>query len=137
MLDNFAVPTQVEIPSINGPFGSIGVIEGDLLIPFAVNRMYFIHSVPEGAERGSHAHKVLKQLITCVHGSLKLSLTDGSNEFDFVLNNPKIGVVVPPGFWRTLTDFSANTVCVVLASHVYDESDYIRDYDEFLAWRRS
>ena len=129
------IPTAVEIPSIDGDYGSIGVVEGVSLLPFGVNRMYFIHGVPEKAERGSHAHRKLSQLILCVSGSLKLSLTDGLTHFDFTLNRPTIGVLIPPGFWRTLNDFSKGSVCVVLASDIYQESDYIRDYEEFLEWR--
>lgn len=131
------VPTAVDIPSIDGELGSIGVIEGKALLPFAVNRMYFIHNVPKGVERGSHAHRSLRQLIVCVSGSLNLSLTDGDNKYDFILTHPKEGVLVPPGYWRTLTNFSEGAVCVVLASDEYDESDYIRDYSEFLEWRRN
>ena len=97
--------------------------------------MYFIHNVPTGAERGSHAHKELKQLMICLSGSVEVDLDDGDETFSFVLKNPYQAIQVPSGYWRTLKNFSVDAVLVVLASSEYQESDYIRDYSEFLDWR--
>ena len=128
---------MVKLPNVENPLGSLGILEGPELVPFDIRRVYFIHSVPEGAVRGSHAHKELNQVIFAASGSLDLILDDGKSKYEFELNNASKAVQVPPGFWRTLKNFSTNAVCVVLASHLFDESDYIRDYDEFLKWRNS
>ncbi len=130
-------PKLIEFPHVDNPLGSLGILEGPELVPFEIKRVYFIHSVPEGSVRGSHAHKGLQQVIFAASGSLELILDDGKAKYEFELNDASKAVQVPPGFWRTLKNFSANAVCVVLASHLYDESDYIRDYDEFLNWRNT
>jgi dTDP-4-dehydrorhamnose 3,5-epimerase-like enzyme len=90
--------------------------------------------VPDGAERGSHAHKRLEQFIVAVNGSLTVKLDSGISAESFRLDSSKFGLYVPPGFWRDLSDFSHGAVCLVLASTKYDESDYIRNYQEFLLW---
>jgi len=132
-----STPTVIQLPHIFDSLGSLGIIQGAELLPFQVNRVYFIHSVSEGAVRGSHAHKKLQQLIFAASGSFDLILNDGEKSLEFQLHDPTIAVQVPRGYWRTLHNFSADAVCMVLASTAYDESDYIRDYDEFLRWRKS
>ena len=102
--------------------------------PFPIERVYFIHHVADGAVRGSHAHKDLRQLIVAVAGSFTVRLDNGRSAEDFHLDSPAVGLTVPPGYWRTLTDFSQGSAALVFASAVYDPSDYIRDYDEFVAW---
>jgi dTDP-4-dehydrorhamnose 3,5-epimerase-like enzyme len=135
MLEMPEIPTLVECPYITSDLGVLGVIEGTDILPFPVSRMYFIHNVPPGAERGSHAHKELKQLMMCLSGSVEVVLDDGDNTFTFVLKNSYQAIQVPSGYWRTLKNFSVDAVLVVLASNEYEESDYIRDRSEFLDWR--
>ena len=127
----------VVVPILVNPLGSIGVVEGAELLPFEVRRFYFIHNVPPGATRGSHAHRELHQLVVAVSGSVEVELDDGGERQSFSLDGPRVGLHIPPGYWRTLRDFAPNSVVAVLASHEYDESDYIRDYDTFVEWRRS
>lgn len=126
----------LSVPIVANPLGSIGVVEGAVLLPFEVRRFYFIHNVPPGATRGSHAHRQLRQLVVAVSGSVEVELDDGKERQTFSLNGPHVGLHIPPGYWRTLRDFAPQSVVAVLASHEYDESDYIRDYDKFLEWSR-
>jgi hypothetical protein len=127
-------PALVGVPVLADPLGSIGVVEGENLLPFRVRRFYFIRDVPAGATRGSHAHRNLEQLIIAVSGSVSVELDNGAATALFNLTGPNLALHVPPGYWRTLREFAPGTVIAVLASHEYDESDYIRDYDKFLAW---
>jgi mannose-6-phosphate isomerase-like protein (cupin superfamily) len=122
------------IPSVENALGSIGVLEDPSLVPFSVERVYFIYDVPEGSERGSHAHKHLEQFMVAASGSFTVELDSGLSKVSFVLDSPSVGLYVPPGMWRDLKSFAPNSVCLVLASTKYDESDYLRDYDEFLSW---
>ena len=122
------------IPSVENALGSIGVLEDLSLVPFSIQRVYYIYDVPEGSERGSHAHRTLEQFMVSASGSFTVELDSGVSKESFVLDDPAVGLYVPPGMWRDLKDFSPNSVCLVLASTKYDESDYIRDYEEFLSW---
>ena len=130
-----SAPRLIDIPTIWSPHGNIGVIESEQVLSFEVRRVYFITSVPPSAKRGSHAHKLLEQLIVATSGSLTVTLDSGSSTESFVLDSPNKGLYVPPGYWRDLVDFSEETVCLVLASTKYDEADYLRDYLEFKKWR--
>lgn len=116
--------------------GNISVVENDETVPFAVKRVYYLYDVPGGVERGGHAHKALQQLIVAVSGSFSVILDDGIVKRKFFLNRPYLGLLVKPGIWRVLEDFSSGSVCMVLASELYDSSDYIRDYQTFLDYRR-
>lgn len=116
--------------------GNITVIENGVTVPFDVKRTYYLYDVPGGESRGGHAHKDLHQLIVAASGSFTVTLDDGSVKRTFLLNRPYQGLLVVPGIWRTLDDFSSGAVCMVLASEGYDESDYIRDYNDFLALKR-
>jgi WxcM-like, C-terminal len=127
-------PGLVDIPLLVDPWGAIGVVEGSALLPFDVKRFYFIRDVPAGATRGSHAHKLLHQLVVAVHGSVTVDLDDGVNTHRFELTGPDVGLHLPPGYWRTLHDFAPASVVAVLASREYEAADYIRDYHEFVAW---
>ena len=122
------------IPSVANALGSIGVLEDSALVPFLIERVYYIYDVPERSERGSHAHKKLEQFIVAASGSFTVELDTGTTKESFVLDSPSVGLYVPPGMWRDLKDFSPNSVCLVLASTKYDEADYLRNYDEFLSW---
>ena len=112
--------------------GNLTVIENSVTVPFNVKRTYYLYDVPGGESRGGHAHKDLHQLIVAASGSFTVTLDDGSVKRTFLLNRPYQGLLVVPGIWRTLDDFSSGAVCMVLASEGYDEADYIRDYNEFL-----
>lgn len=127
-------PGLTEIPILTDYLGSIGVVEGKSLLPFDVRRFYFIRDVPDGATRGSHAHRNLKQVIIAVAGSVVVDLDDGTTTRSFKLGGPGVALQVPPGYWRTLREFAQGSIVAVLASSEYEEADYIRDYDEFIAW---
>lgn len=111
--------------------GDISVVENGKEVPFDVKRIYYLYDVPGGADRGGHAHKELYQLIVAASGAFTVELDDGTNRKTFTLNRPYQGLLVKPGIWRTLTDFSSGSICMVLASEKYDEKDYIREYGEF------
>lgn len=115
--------------------GDISVIENGETIPFDVKRIYYLYDVPGGESRGGHAHKELQQLILAASGSFTVTLDDGKVRRTFNLNRPYQGLLVKPGIWRTLDDFSSGSVCLVLASEKYDAVDYIRDYNEFVKFR--
>ena len=115
--------------------GDISVIENGETIPFDVKRIYYLYDVPGGESRGGHAHKELQQLILAASGSFTVMLDDGKVRRTFNLNRPYQGLLVKPGIWRTLDDFSSGSVCLVLASEKYDAADYIRNYDEFVKYR--
>lgn len=115
--------------------GDISVVENGKEVPFDVKRIYYLYDVPGGADRGGHAHKALYQLIVAASGAFTVVLDDGTNKKAFTLNRPYQGLLVKPGIWRTLTDFSSGSICMVLASEKYDESDYIRDYEAFEEYR--
>ncbi len=116
--------------------GDISVVENGKEVPFDVKRIYYLYDVPGGADRGGHAHKALYQLIIAASGSFTVTLDDGTNKKAFTLNRPYQGLYIKSGIWRTLTDFSSGSICVVLASEKYDEKDYIRSYDEFVEYRK-
>ena len=101
-----------------------------------MRRTYYLYDVPGGESRGGHAHRELSQLIIAASGSFTVTLDDGKVKRTFVLNRPYQGLYIVPGIWRTLDDFSTGAVCLVLASHGYDEADYIRDYDEFIKYKK-
>lgn len=116
--------------------GDISVVENGKEVPFDVKRIYYLYDVPGGADRGGHAHKELYQLIVAASGAFTVELDDGTNKKAFTLNRPYQGLLVKPGIWRTLTDFSSGSICMVLASEKYDENDYIRSYKEFVEFRK-
>lgn len=115
--------------------GNLSVVENGVTLPFDVKRVYYLYDIPGGESRGSHAHKELEQLIIAASGSFKVTLDDGKVKRTFFLNRPYQGLLVKPGMWRDLEDFSSGAVCMVLASEVYQAEDYIRDYDKFLEFK--
>lgn len=123
--------TVIEIDKHHHEKGNISVIENGITIPFDVKRVYYLYDVPGGQSRGGHAHKKLKQLIVAVSGSFNITLDDGNVKRTFLLNHPYQGLLVVPGIWRELGDFSSGSVCLVLASCPYESEDYIREYDDF------
>lgn len=117
--------------------GDISVVENGETVPFDTKRVYYLYDVPGGVDRGGHAHKDLKQLIVAVSGSFTVVLDDGTSKRSITLNRPYMGLLVVPGIWRVLEDFSSGSVCLVLASEKYDPADYIRDYSEFIEYKES
>lgn len=115
--------------------GNITVVENQNTVPFDIKRTYYLYDVPGGESRGGHAHKELSQLIIAASGSFTVTLDDGNVKRTFLLNRPYQGLYVVPGIWRTLDDFSSGAVCLVLASHGYDEKDYIRQYNDFIKYK--
>lgn len=122
----------VELPKISDPRGNLTFVESERHVPFIIRRVYYLYDVPGGAERGGHAHKDLHQLIVAMSGSFDVLLDDGYRKKRFTLNRSYFGLYVCPYIWRELDNFSSGAVCMVLASNVYDEADYYRDYSEFL-----
>ena len=122
----------LELPKIKNTAGNITVIDHQqMLIPFEVKRIYYLYDVPGGEERGGHGHKELEQLIIAASGSFDFILDDGNTKRKVSLNRPDFGLYIKPGIWRNIVNFSSGSICLVLASHGYDEHDYLRDYDEF------
>ncbi len=116
---------------IHNRAGNITIVEGGGSIPFNVRRIYYLYDIPGGESRGGHAHKELYQLIVAASGSFDILLDDGVNKKSVTLNRPNYGLMVVPGIWRELLDFSSGAICLVLASEKYDENDYIREYQTF------
>ncbi len=122
----------IELPVVHRESGNITAIQHNTIIPFEINRVYYLYDIPGGESRGGHAHKELRQLIVAASGSFDVTLDDGNVKRTFSLNRPYQGLLVVPGIWRELNNFSSGSVCLVLASMEYDEVDYIRDYNIFL-----
>jgi hypothetical protein len=122
----------VDLPKVLDPRGNLTFIEGNKHIPFDISRVYYLYDVPGGAERGGHAHKALSQLIIAMSGSFDVVLDDGEKKKRIHLNRSYQGLYVCPMIWRELDNFSSGSVCMVLASNLYDEEDYYRNYDDYL-----
>ncbi len=122
----------VNLPKINEPRGNLTFVEGGRHVPFDIRRVYYLYDVPGGADRGGHAHKELRQLIISMSGSFDVVLDDGRQKQRYHLNRSYYGLYVCPMIWRELDNFSSGSVCLVLASNLYDESDYYRNYQDFL-----
>ncbi len=123
----------INLPKISDPRGNLTFIESSNHIPFNIKRVYYLYDVPGGSERGSHAHKNLHQFVVAMSGSFDVELDDGRGKKRFHLNRSHYGLYVCPMMWRLLDNFSSGAVCMVLASDFFNEQDYFRDYDDFLA----
>lgn len=121
----------IAIPKIEERRGNLSVIENDT-VPFDIKRVYYLYDVPSGAERGGHAHKNLQQFLVALSGSFDVVLNNGNEERIITLNKPYEGLLINSGIWRELQNFSSGSVCLVVASEVYIEDDYIRDFEEFI-----
>jgi hypothetical protein len=126
-----------ELPKIFDTRGSLTSIESYRQVPFQIQRVYYIYDVPDGSQRGGHAHKELEQLIVALSGSFDVILDDGYKKKRFHLNQPNFGIYICPFIWRELENFSLGSVCTVMASRPYEEDDYIRDYKDYLLVRAS
>jgi len=125
----------IDLRKISDPRGNLTVIEGNGDLPFDIKRVYYLYDVPGGESRGAHAHRELQQLIIAASGSFTITLDDGTKKKSFNLKRSYYGLLVVPGIWRDLDDFSSGSVLLCLASEHYDEKDYIRDYEEFLTYK--
>ncbi len=123
----------IELPRITDARGNLTFVENSRHIPFEIRRVYYLYDVPGGAERGGHAHKKLQQLLIAIAGSFDVVVDDGGWRRRFHLNRSYIGLYMPPMTWRELDNFSSGSVCLVLASDFYEEADYFRNYQSFLA----
>ena len=121
----------IDFPKIHDPRGNLTFIEGIEHVPFDIKRIYYLYDVPGGAERGGHAHKKLHQVIIAISGSFDITISDGTSSKRFHLNRSYFGLYLCPMMWRELDNFSSGSVCLVLASEVYSESDYLRDFDQY------
>jgi hypothetical protein len=121
----------IDIPKIENSFGNLAVIENEV-IPFEIKRVYYLFDIPSSATRGGHSHKNLQQVLIAISGSFDVVLNNGKVEKTITLNKPNKGLLIESNIWRELENFSSGAVCLVLASAIFDESDYIRDFDEFI-----
>lgn len=126
----------IDLRKISDPRGNLTPIEGGSDIPFDVKRIYYLYDVPSGESRGAHAHKALRQLIIAANGSFTITLDDGINKKSFTLNRPYQGLLIVPGIWRDLDDFSSGAVLLCLASEHYQAEDYIRNYHDFVKYKK-
>lgn len=122
----------IHLSQIGDRNGHITVINNNIEIPFAINRVFYLYDIPGGESRGAHAHKECHQFLVAVSGAFEVLLDDGATKRQVLLNNPKTGLHIPPGIWASELNFSSGAVCLVFASHGYNESDYIRNYSEFI-----
>jgi dTDP-4-dehydrorhamnose 3,5-epimerase-like enzyme len=123
----------LELPRIESDSGAITPVQGNVEVPFEIERVFFMYDVVAGAERGGHAHKRLEQVYVAAMGSFRVILDDGRERRSVELKQPHVGLYIPPMVWTELVDFASGTIVVVLASLHYEEAEYLRDYDEFRA----
>jgi len=125
--------TVLTLPKVADPRGNLTFVEGERHVPFPIRRVFFLYDVPTAESRGAHAHRTLNQVLICLAGSFDVAIDDGEFQARIHLNRPWKGLHVPPMIWAAEVNFDPGSVCLVLASELFDERDYIRDYDEFLA----
>jgi dTDP-4-dehydrorhamnose 3,5-epimerase-like enzyme len=131
MRNNIANCKKLSIPKIEDPRGNLSVIEKNV-IPYEIKRVYYLYDVPSTAERGGHSHIDQQEFLIALSGSFDVVVTDGENSQTFTLNKPFEGLLIPNGIWRELKNFSSGSVCLVIASDVFKEEDYIREFDDYL-----
>ena len=128
--------SEIELPKIENRSGNLTSITNSIEIPFDIKRIFYLYDIPGGKDRGAHAHKECHQFLIAGSGSFDVLLDDGKLKKLVKLNHPNKGLHIPPGIWSSEINFSSGSICLVLASHKYDEKDYIRDYQEFLNYKR-
>jgi hypothetical protein len=126
--------TIFELPRLENRAGNITPIHNNIEVPFNVKRVFYLYDIPGGESRGAHAHKECHQFLIAASGSFEVLLDDGKTKRMIHLNRPYLGLHIPPGIWASEVNFSSGSICLVLASHTYSESDYIRDYEKYLAY---
>ncbi|MBC2722677.1 MAG: WxcM-like domain-containing protein [Desulfosporosinus sp.] len=130
-------PAIINLPKIEDPRGNLSFIEEEQHIPFKIERVYWIYDVPGGQVRGGHAFKEQQELIVAISGSFDVIVDGGSEKQTFHLNRSYYGLYIPCGYWRQMEDFSTNSQAIVLSSTLFSETDYIRNYDDFLTFRQA
>ena len=130
-------PKIIELPKVLDNRGNLSFVEQERHIPFPIERAYWIYDVPGGEERGGHAYRTNQEIIIALSGSFDVVLTDGADELRFSLNRSYYGLYVPAGWWRTLVNFSTNSLSLILASTPYSPDDYIRNFDDFKQWKKT
>ena len=130
------IAKRIKLPKIEDRRGNLSVIENNA-IPFTSKRVYYLYDVPSGARRGGHAHIEQQEFLIALSGSFDVLIDNGENKDAFTLNKPDEGLLIPKGYWRELENFSSGGICLVLASGEYLEEDYIRNYDDFVAFKNS
>jgi hypothetical protein len=123
----------IQLPKIHNRAGNLTALENNISVPFDVKRVYYLYDIPGGEARGGHAHKKLEQFLIAASGAFDIMLDDGTNKKVVRLDRPYMGLHIVPGIWRELSNFSSGAICLVIASRVYEESDYIRDYSLFFS----
>lgn len=124
----------IDLGKINFDEGNLTVIENNSAFPFNIQRVFYLYDIAGGESRGAHAHKECHQFLIAASGSFEVSLDDGKFKRQLLLNRPDIGLHIPPGIWASEINFSSGAICLVMASHSYNEADYIRKYDDFLKY---
>ena len=137
MTANDGLVREINMPQVRDPRGDLIFIEGGNHIPFEIRRVYYLYNVPVDAERGGHAHKELEQVVFALSGSFRIKIDDGRQKSEHWLRDPRKGLHISRLIWREMDSFSQGAVCMVIASHRYDEADYYRSYDDFLKAVRS
>jgi hypothetical protein len=133
LLTNCAI---ISLPRIFNRSGNLTPVHNEIEVPFNVKRVFYLYDIPSGESRGAHAHKKCHQLLIAASGSFQVLLDDGYNKEVLLLNRPYFGLHVPPGIWASEINFSSGATCLVLASHSYEESDYIRNYDDYITFTK-
>jgi hypothetical protein len=123
----------IQLPQIKNRAGNITPITSNLELPFDIKRVFYLYDIPGGESRGAHAHKECHQFLIAASGSFEVLLDDGKTQRIIQLNRPYYGLHIPPRIWASEINFSSGSICLVMTSHVYNEMDYIRDYNEFIA----
>lgn len=133
MTTNQGLVREITLPQVHDPRGDLTFVEGGNHIPFEIRRVYYLYNVPVDSERGGHAHRELEQIVFALSGSFRMKVDDGTTKSEYWLRDPRKGLYISRLIWREMDAFSQGAVCMVLASHPYDEADYFRDHQDFLA----
>ena len=136
-MENIFNCNLVELQKIKNRAGNLSVVENSGSMPFDIKRVYYIYDVPGGSDRGGHAHKELEQYVIAVSGAFDIQLDDGKNKKTVRLDRPYLALHIKKGIWRETRNFTSGAICMVVASHKYDYSDYIHDYDNFIKYRKN